>query len=278
MIARTFQSRLPVAACLALFVTGSAQAQSLAESTFDCLIEPAQVVKLGTPVEGILADVLVDRGDAVKVGQVVAHMESGVEQAMYALAQARGEDESAIRSAEARHAFLLRKVERLKGLLAKAIVSKAEVEEAQAETEVALQDINQAKANLTVARLDADRAQAVLRLRTILSPVDGVVTEVQMAPGEYRNGQQQIATIARTDHLRVEVFVSNAYFGRIRKGTTARIVPDEPVGGQYDGTVTVVDEVLDAKSGTFGVRLDLPNPERKVPAGLSCRIQFPGPG
>ena len=39
-------------------------------------------------------------------------------------------------------------------------------------------------------------------------------------------------------------------------------------------TVTVVDRVLDAASGTFGVRLALPNPDLLLPAGIRCKISF----
>jgi membrane fusion protein (multidrug efflux system) len=38
--------------------------------------------------------------------------------------------------------------------------------------------------------------------------------------------------------------------------------------------VTVVDKVVDAASGTFGVRLELPNPDLKLPAGLKCTVRF----
>jgi len=40
--------------------------------------------------------------------------------------------------------------------------------------------------------------------------------------------------------------------------------------------VTVVDKVMDAASGTFGVRLALPNPDLALPAGLKCKIRFSG--
>jgi hypothetical protein len=35
-----------------------------------------------------------------------------------------------------------------------------------------------------------------------------------------------------------------------------------------------VDRVLDAASGTFGVRLALPNPQQRLPAGIRCKVQF----
>jgi multidrug efflux pump subunit AcrA (membrane-fusion protein) len=46
------------------------------------------------------------------------------------------------------------------------------------------------------------------------------------------------------------------------------------VGGKYTARVEIVDRVVDAASGTFGVRMTLPNPDRKIPAGLKCRARF----
>jgi multidrug efflux pump subunit AcrA (membrane-fusion protein) len=51
--------------------------------------------------------------------------------------------------------------------------------------------------------------------------------------------------------------------------------PETPVGGELEAKVMVVDSLIDAASGTFGVRLELPNPGRRIPAGLRCRIEFP---
>ena len=43
-------------------------------------------------------------------------------------------------------------------------------------------------------------------------------------------------------------------------------------------TVTIVDQVLDAASGTIGIRLELPNPGYALPAGIRCHARFPGVG
>ena len=55
--------------------------------------------------------------------------------------------------------------------------------------------------------------------------------------------------------------------------------PEAVSGFAKDGdgwrvSVEVVDPMFDAASGTFGVRLTLPNPDRKIPAGLKCRARF----
>lgn len=55
----------------------------------------------------------------------------------------------------------------------------------------------------------------------------------------------------------------------------AQIMPEAPVNGAYEARVTVVDRVVDAASGTFGVRLELPNPGYKLPAVLKCKARFP---
>jgi hypothetical protein len=54
----------------------------------------------------------------------------------------------------------------------------------------------------------------------------------------------------------------------------AEVVMEEPVGGTHAATITVVDRVIDAASGTFGVRLALPNADYAVPGGLGCKIRF----
>jgi hypothetical protein len=52
------------------------------------------------------------------------------------------------------------------------------------------------------------------------------------------------------------------------------VIPEQPIGGRYSATVKVVDRVIDAASGTFGVRLELPNRQRAIPAGARCRVRF----
>ena len=52
------------------------------------------------------------------------------------------------------------------------------------------------------------------------------------------------------------------------------VLPESPINGRFAATVIVVDHVLDAASGTFGVRLELPNPGYKIPAGVNCKIRF----
>jgi RND family efflux transporter MFP subunit len=262
-----------------LFVASAAMSQTQAiavagRSDFDCVIEPQQVVKLASSAVGMLARLDVDRGDIVRQGQVIGKIEDGVEAATLVLARARASNDTAVKSAEARVQFLRHKYERLKELHTKLVSPLASLQEAEAEAQVAEQQLREAQLNQEIARLEVAHAEEVVKQRALRSPIDGVVVERLLVPGEYRNDQSPVLTLAQIDPLRVEVFVPTAYFGQIRIGSNAEVRPEDPVGGVHIATVTVVDRVLDAASGTFGVRLALPNPRLTLPGGVRCQVTF----
>ena len=101
-----------------------------------------------------------------------------------------------------------------------------------------------------------------------------MVVERFKGPGEYVQ-ETEILELAQIDPLNVEVVAPVSYFGKIEPGSRAEILLQAPVGGTIQATVKVIDKVIDAASGTFGVRLEIPNPRNRIPAGLRCEIRFP---
>ena len=241
---------------------------------YACLMEPRQVLKLAAPVTGVVASVEVERGDRVKKGQLVATLDADVEEAASQIAQVRAANDTAIRSGRARLDFLKRKQVRNEQLRTTDAVSFAQMDEATADARVAEATLREAELNMAMARLEARRAVGQLQQRRIYSPVDGVVTERALGPGEFRNDQAHILTVAELDPLRIETFLPIALYNQIKVGDRADVLPEEPVGGTYTAIVTVVDRVLDAASSTIGVRLELPNPDLVLPAGIHCRVRF----
>lgn len=65
-----------------------------------------------------------------------------------------------------------------------------------------------------------------------------------------------------------------SHFGLVRVGETLTVLPDHPLQGSFEAKVDVVDRVFDAASGTFGLRLSLPNPELGIPAGHRCKPEI----
>jgi multidrug efflux pump subunit AcrA (membrane-fusion protein) len=134
--------------------------------------------------------------------------------------------------------------------------------------------VEDALENKRLAELEFRRAAEVINRMTVRSPIDGVVVERYLSPGEYIENQA-IVKLAQIDPLNVEVIIPVALFASIKVGMRAKVIPEAPVGGQYTAEVKIVDRVIDAASGTFGVRLELPNPNYRLPAGLKCRVIFP---
>lgn len=208
------------------------------------LLEPNEVVEFSSQSPGIIENIHVERGDMVKKGQVVAELQAGVDRAMVNLAKAKVD-------------FGLRKAGRNKELFEKQLLSIHQKDEL--ETEIRL------------AQMQLREAEERLKLRIIRSTVNGVVVKRTGAPGEYVN-EEPFLTVARIDPLNVEMIVPAALYGTIKKGQNALVEPDQPIGGSYPAKVVIIDQVIDAASGTFGVRLELPNPKMQVPAGLRCKV------
>lgn len=229
-----------------MVVVQSGNAGKLLSDEMECLLEPHLVTNVGSPVEGTLSQVLVDRGAQVVKGQVVARLNSAVEAANLDLRKAQ-------------EAFGKRKVERNVEMFRKELISASEKDEIETQTRI--------------AELEVKQQQQVLDQRAIRSPLDGVVVERYLAPGE-RVANEKILRIAQVNPLNVEVIAPVELFGYIKQGMAADVSLDPLLRGTYKAKVVVVDRVIDAASGTFGVRLELPNPGNKIPAGIKCRLRF----
>jgi multidrug efflux pump subunit AcrA (membrane-fusion protein) len=94
-----------------------------------------------------------------------------------------------------------------------------------------------------------------------------------MSPGEVVD-DEVILRLAQINPLRVEIVLPASSFGSIRPGTKAAVIPEIPGDEVQLGSVTLVDRVIDAASGTFGARLELPNPDASIPSGLHCQVRF----
>jgi RND family efflux transporter MFP subunit len=223
-----------------------ANVDSLGDDGLECMLEPNTEIEISAPVEGVLSDVLVQRGDRVKRGQVLARLVSGVEKATVELAQARVE-------------FGKRKAIRNENLYQKELISIHEKDEMDTE--------------LLISKLQLKQAQEQLKLRKIISPINGIVVERDKDPGEYVE-TEPLLTVVSLDPLNVEVVVPAELFGTIKKGMSGKVTTIGPVSKTFKAKVILIDQVIDAASGTIRVRLALPNPKNAIPAGLNCYVKF----
>lgn len=259
---------------LAILLWTGAQAAGV----FDCLIEPTQTVEISSPVSGLLDKVYVQRGDKVHKEQVVAALESTAETAATELALYKSQLIAPTETAESKIKFSKLKFERRSNMHAEDFMSAQDQDEAENELRLAEAELKTAQENKEIARLEWKQQKGQLDLRTFRSPFDGVVVDQLLYPGEVvePSGQKKaILKLAQLDPLRVYVILPMSAFGKIKAGMKVDVHPELPVGGHYAGSVIIIDRIVNAASGTFGVFLKVANPKLDVPAGVKCKAEFP---
>ena len=258
-------------AVLATMLAGVAQAAG-----YQCLIEASQVVELRASVDGTISAVHVQRGDVLRKGQVLVELQSAAERAAVDSARYRSEMAGQEATARTRLDFANKKLARVIDLENKGFLSTLSRDEAEAERQLAQNELQAAVESRELAKIEYRRAREQLALRTLVSPFNGVVVDRMLNPGdlaESGSGRKPVLKIARIDPLKVDVVVPAAMFGKVAPGQPARVVAT--VGGaRFSAKVAMVDRVIDAASGTFVVRLELPNPQLKVPVGSMCTAEF----
>ncbi|WP_417580448.1 efflux RND transporter periplasmic adaptor subunit [Nitrincola sp.] len=212
-------------------------------SVLSCLLEPSLDAELGVPVEGVLAKVHAERSVRVEQGAVLAELDLSVEQAIISMQRAREN-------------YASRRLERIQELQSGNLIPAQEVDDIRTEQQL--------------ARLELAVQQEQLELRRVVSPFSGIIVERYADVGDLIQ-KSHIFRLVQLDPLYVEVVMTLDQFGRVVPGDRYQ-VHLQHLETQHDAEVIAVDPIIDAGSGTFRVRLSLPNPDSHIPAGLSCSI------
>ena len=223
MIRRAMRGLL--AFCLFLASAPAPAQGGAAPRPLDCLIEPSLEVKLGSAADGVIASIAVERGAVVRRGQALVHLNSQLEAA--AVASARGKAE-----------FARRKAERNDELYKQQLISVQERD--QLETEARLAD------------LELREREAALRLRTIVSPIDGVVIHADQVVGKI---------VDPTEHLFEVVDLSTVW---VKIGVLERDLHHVAIGQPVELTLAaypgeVFRDQVQVKGKTGGKALRLPS-------------------
>jgi RND family efflux transporter MFP subunit len=268
--------RTPIALAIALAlgsVAALAQTTNPAARGLDCMIQPHQIVQVGSAAPGVIERILVERGDMVAKGQVLVQLQAGVERAQLAVARERALQSGEMKVASGSAELAQRELQRAKELREQNFVSETYLDKQRAEAQVAGGRTDQAQERRKLAQREVELAAAQLAQRSIAAPIAGVVVERFMSAGEFVD-QKPILRMASIDPLRVDVLVPAAAFGQIEPGMKGNVVPELLNKKEHVAVVRTVDRVIDAATNTFRVRLELPNPGGALPAGLRCKVDL----
>jgi len=272
---RTTSKRTWSLLALAAVAATGADAATTSGAGYDCMIEPAQVVEVRSPVVGLLQQVPVRRGQAIRKGEVLVVIESSVERSQADTASFRAQAQGAVMEARSKTAAAREKSRRMDELVKEEFVSAQARDDAAAELAQAEAELKTAEENVELARLQQQEAVDQLNRRTIRSPFDGVVMDQYLYPGalvDAGDNKKPIIKIAQTSPLVVQAILPFKVFPNVHAGDAVTIVPEAPFGRTLSSRVKTVDRVIDAAAGTFGVVVELPNARAELPGGIRCKL------
>ncbi|MCT8089058.1 efflux RND transporter periplasmic adaptor subunit [Acinetobacter sp. C_4_1] len=243
---------------------------------FACMVQPAQIVEIRSPVTGTLQQLHVKAGSPIKKGQVLAQIEANVEKSATQTAYYRTQVKGNLATAQAKITHAAKKAERMKQLSAENFVSKQAYDDAMNELNQARAELQVAKENLKQAEFEYKQSQADLNRRKIYSPFNGVVMQQYIYAGSMvgpTEGKNPILKIAQTDLFKINAIIPLKYFRSIKKGQVVKIVPEAPFD-KLIATVKLdhVDQVIDASSGTFSAGATIKSNSVKFPSGIRCKM------
>jgi len=239
---------------------------------FDCVMDPAQTVRLAAAAPGVLAEIHVSRGASVQAGQPVAEMDASIEHATMLILEARAQSDALVRAQQVRADFVAAQLERIKQLVEQNAQSAVRLEEMVYENALAQLQLQQAFIDRDVQLAEAARARIAYERTIIRSPIDGLVVDVPLGVGESTGTDRAVMTIVQLDPLHVEAFLPIELYSEVHTGMTVNVQPEAPVGGSYSAEIIAVDRVFDTASRTFGVLVSLSNPDGLLPAGHRCSL------
>ncbi len=274
--------RLWVAFCLLAALVGVALAQTPAPAapaedsvTVDAFTAPHEQRQLASQVGGVVDKVLVEEGDHVTKGQELVRFRDDLLQAQLAISEARIQSaEAQIQAAKARHEMLSTEYEREQKLFEKDVASQEDLDKARLDRDLAQLAIQNSENDKKIAGLTADRDREAINQTVIEAPIDADILRIAVHGGEAAQPLSPVLSIVAVDPLDVIAYVPIGTVGRIRVGSQAGLKLEGVDAGPLQCTVKVVDRVADPASGTYRVKLTLPNPDRKIAAGARGSMTF----
>jgi len=232
--------------------------------------EPIEKSVTASPEPGIVAETFVKEGDRVQVGDQLGALNHRVLQESLTIAIARAESTARLDAAKSTLAIIKSQLVAIESLVADGHTNKFEVEQKQAEYEVAYAELRTAEDEGKLNRLEVDRIRAQLNDRFITSPINGFVTELHKQPGEnISNNEPEFATVVRVDQLKVRFYLDSKTLHATNVGDIVSVFLDRS-RTRSDATVTYVSPVIDPDSGLGRLDVAIDNPELKIQSGVVC--------
>lgn len=247
-----------------------------------------QYADIGASVMGRVVSLRVKEGDRVRAGQVLAKLDpiraaSDVEAAQAAV-RALGDD---LKAAEARLIEATLTAERSATLVEQGLLPRAQGDASKAALDAASAQIDAIKSRTSQAMAQLRGVRDSLAKTSVLAPIDGIVTRLQVREGEMVviGLQNQPGTtlmrLVGTSGLNAELKVAEADALRLKVGQTARVTLDALQGREFAGTISEIGasslppvSAQAASAREFRVVISLDQDDGALRPGISCDAEI----
>ena len=230
-------------------------------------------------VSGYLDKWLVDIGDRVKKGQVLATIDTPDLDSQLDAAKAElnaAEAETKVKESEAE--FARTSYDRWRDLPA-GVVSVQEREAKKAAFDSSIAQLNAARARVNVDQAKVNGLTSLAAFKSVSAPFDGVITERRIDPGDLVTAGSTASTtplfvIEQSDRIRVFTSVPQDVAEKLKVGSPVRVLTGGGSGRAYEGQIVRMTGSLDPKARTMRIEADLPNPDYALAPGMYVRTQI----
>ncbi|HEY8048584.1 MAG TPA: efflux RND transporter periplasmic adaptor subunit [Ramlibacter sp.] len=236
-------------------------------------------------ITGTLTKVLIEEGESVKQGQVIAQLEDNGLRAAYEVARANARAAQAqVEQARAQLAQAKSDAQRQDELVAKGMVSRQAAEQSRTALAAAAATLDARVREAEAARAQESQAKVNFDYTVIRAPFSGVITEKAAQVGEIvsplsagggftRTG---IGTIVDMDSLEVDVDVNEAYIGQVTPNMAAQAVLDAYPDWRIPAHVIAVVPTADKGKATIKVRVAVDVKDSRLVPNMAARVSFLG--
>ncbi len=251
------------------------------EVAFDAELRPYKEIELHARATGYLDKMLVDAGDVVKEGQLIAELdvpelEFDLQNAEAAERRAKAGVESATAAYQEANLALTRLESADKAQ--PNLIAKQDVDSARLRDQSVKAALNAAREEQNVAAASTKRFQTLLSYTKITAPFDGVITRRYSDPGSLiqagtSSASLPLVRLSQVDLLRVAFPVSVSYVASVKVGDEALIrIPS--LRKEFSGQITRASQKVETSTRTMEAQIDLPNPDRALIAGVYATVML----
>ncbi|CAN5423221.1 efflux RND transporter periplasmic adaptor subunit [soil metagenome] len=240
-------------------------------------IRPLQQTSLFPRSSGYLKKLLVDIGDRVKAGQLLAEIEAPevdaqLLQARAAVAQAQ----ASVTKAQNDYDLAKTTLDRYQSFGKSGGVTQQQIDEKQNAMTQAQSGQETAKATMAASQADVQRLEALIGFQKITAPFDGTITARNYDVGALLSSSTQtpMFELAQTDTLRVFVNVPQSSATLVKVGQTAELAVSNYPKRTFEGKVTRSSDSLDPTTRTIKFEVNFPNKDGLLYAGMFGQIIF----